>query len=106
MTNPSQRLTMHTGVGRTEQVDPAEDPYRYQDLLLLSRDERVRQQRAQADTASPLEPGRNTVMEVFNRQQEDGATGLGGYNRQWVPFFEGPRVAADNRLQNAVKGIQ
>lgn len=90
-------LKIHTGHGDVE-IDPAVDPLGYKRLLEESSDERVRVDRAAQDAANPnpLAPGRNPVMEQFNRMQTDMATGPGGYNRQWTSFFEAPRVLADN----------
>lgn len=78
--------------------DPAQDPLGYDQWLMQRHDTRVAEQRQAAD-ALPRN-GQQMYFDTFNRMQEDNATGPVGYNRQWVPFFEGMNVQAEKLGKN------
>lgn len=91
-------LRMQTPNGDVN-LDPAADPAGYMQALMGSRDERVRQQRAAEDASTNLtapDYAQTMINRGFNRAQEEGAQGPGGFNRSWVPFFESQNVIADN----------
>lgn len=73
----------------------AYDTQAYYQQLADQADERQRLEREAEDQATLDMPGdmraQNNYFTGFNRAQTDAATGRGGYNRQWVPFFEALR---------------
>lgn len=74
------------------------DTRAYYDQLAAEADERQRLEREQQDadyqtqTAAGL-PGsiQARLFQQMSNSASDAATGRGGYNRQWVPFFEALR---------------
>lgn len=71
------------------EIDPASDPMGYTQLLEDRYDENIRRQRAKDDEQRFLRPNLYAGGDpTFSRMQQDAAMGRGGFNRQWVPFFE------------------
>lgn len=97
LTGLQKALRVHTLDGDF-MVDPAQDPLGYKNLLERQHDAYSQESRAAAQQAAPdpLAFGRNPGLEAFSRSQEDGATGVAGWNRNWAAWQEAPQVLADN----------
>jgi hypothetical protein len=96
------KLHVQTDTGNYD-LDPAQDPSAYADVLGQSADRRRRLDNAQSDAAfSAAGPDgtRGQLMSQFGRAQAEGANGPAGWNRQWTPFFESMNVLGDNSGKN------
>lgn len=98
-------LKVHTGDGDVD-INPADDPLGYGNLLERNHDQRVAEMRTAEDAAPlnpSLDPAQNAFFKTFNRSQEDAAMGPAGFNRQWAGFLEAPNVLADNDPAHSYK---